>query len=312
MLGMQNADVDDHTAGRSVSFARDAKLGARHRRALAENDSLDDDASARSVSWARSVDASSASRDDGAAPFASHCCRPRPPVVVCAAVGCGSAVRSGYRRIAACCVRPLCRSCAAAPKRGQQRDTTPPPARCECGALIPRDDAEIVELLRRHADGGHVEAMARLGVAHARGHFGVARDARRAAALYDRAAVEGSAPGQYNLGLAFLVGSGVKQSKSRAAKWFRAAAAQDFPPGVHNLGAAYAYGTGVPKDQRKAIALFRRAAGLGDANAAFCLGQAHRSGAFGAPRDASTAAYYLATARDLGHPAAAAALAGVT
>ena len=42
--------------------------------------------------------------------------------------------------------------------------------------------ADVVELLHRHADAGHVAAACRLGIAFARGQFGLARNSRRAAA----------------------------------------------------------------------------------------------------------------------------------
>ena len=147
---------------------------------------------------------------------------------------------------------------------------------------------------------------------HARGHFGLVPDASRACHFYARAAAEGDAAAQYNLGLCFLVGDGVRLNKNRAAKWFRAAAAQDFPPGVHNLAAAYAYGTGVPKDLNKAIDLFARAADLGDPNAAFCLSQCYRSGSFGQRVDVANARRYLHRASQLGHKEAAAQIANGT
>ena len=95
------------------------------------------------------------------------------------------------------------------------------------------------------------------------------------------------------------MGAGVRTNKSHAARWFRAAADQEFAPAVHNLATAYAFGTGVPKDAEKASSLFRRAAALGDANAAFSLGQ--RSAL---DRDPATASEYLGLASRRGHPRA--------
>ncbi|KAK7248630.1 hypothetical protein SO694_00164043 [Aureococcus anophagefferens] len=134
--------------------------------------------------------------------------------------------------------------------------------------------------------------------------------ARAPRARFDAAAALGDAAGQYNLGLAYLAGDGVRLNKSRAAKCFRDAADQDFPPGLHNRGMCYAFGTGVPKDHARAIELITRAAALGEPNAAFALGQCYRTGTFGVAADARKARACFGRAAALGHPDAAALVAG--
>ena len=260
---------------------------------------FDDATSVRSVSWAPSP--VPRPRDDRCRRRArSEGGKPRaPPPLRCGV--CAGPVASGYRHVLACCVRAVCRGCRGAVRGGHV---------CGCGVAHPLPDAEIVARLEAHAARGHAAATTRLGVAAGRGHFGLRPDAARAASFFDAAAALGDAAAQYNLGLAYLSGDGVRLNKSRAAKCFRDAADQDFPPGLHNRGMCYAFGTGVPKDHARAIELITRAAALGEPNAAFALGQCYRTGTFGVAADARKARACFGRAAALGHPDAAALVAG--
>ena len=66
--------------------------------------------------------------------------------------------------------------------------------------------------------------------------------------------------------------------------WFRRAAEQGAAGAQYNLGNAYSDGRGVPKDDRQAVVWWRKAAEQGHANAQFNLGLMYANGQ-GVPQD---------------------------
>ena len=60
-----------------------------------------------------------------------------------------------------------------------------------------------------------------------------------------------------------LTGRGVQQDYSAAALWFRKAAEQGYAHAQSNLGALYRGGRGVPEDYTEAVMWFRKAAEQG-------------------------------------------------
>jgi hypothetical protein len=65
---------------------------------------------------------------------------------------------------------------------------------------------------------------------------------------YRRAADQGDAVAQFNLGVRYDNGQGVPQNYEEAARWYRLAAQQGQARAQSNLGVLYANGQGVPKD----------------------------------------------------------------
>jgi TPR repeat protein len=65
---------------------------------------------------------------------------------------------------------------------------------------------------------------------------------------YRKAAMQGGASAQYNLGFMYLNGQGVPQNYAEAAKWYRKAAEQGDVDATRVLGLAYYLGKWVPKD----------------------------------------------------------------
>ena len=110
------------------------------------------------------------------------------------------------------------------------------------------------------------------------------RTLSRPADWYRKAAVQGDAGAQVNLGGMCMNGQGVPRDESQAVDWYRKAAAQGKRSAQHNLGVAYANGIGVPRDDGQAVAWFRRAADQGDADAQFNLGVTYMNGR-GVPKD---------------------------
>jgi TPR repeat protein len=100
-----------------------------------------------------------------------------------------------------------------------------------------------------------------------------------AATLLRSAAEAGYPSAQYNLGVLFDNGLGLKQDAEAAARWFRAAAEQDFAQAQYNLALAYATGRGVAQSFEESAAWFQRAADKGIPSAAHNLAALFENGA---------------------------------
>ncbi|MDE2268083.1 MAG: sel1 repeat family protein [Betaproteobacteria bacterium] len=89
---------------------------------------------------------------------------------------------------------------------------------------------------------------------------GVPKDYAEAVKWYHKAADQGDANGQNNLGNAYADGKGVPQDYAEAVKWYRKSADQGHPSAQNNLGASYEYGQGVRQNPIVAYALYNLAA----------------------------------------------------
>lgn len=85
-------------------------------------------------------------------------------------------------------------------------------------------------------------------------------------------AEQGNASIQFNLGLMYKKGQGIKQDDFEAVKWFRKAAEQGEANAQSNLGNMYVDGRGVKQDDFEAVKWFRKAADQGHAKAQVLLG----------------------------------------
>src|SRR5882757_228035 len=94
--------------------------------------------------------------------------------------------------------------------------------------------------------------------AHARGDYA------KALRLIRPLANDGNATAQFNLGVMYLAGHGVRQDYSAAALWFRRAAEQGHALAMHDLGVIYAKGLGVPPDYVCAHMWFSLSAAKGE------------------------------------------------
>ena len=89
---------------------------------------------------------------------------------------------------------------------------------------------------------------------------GVEKDPEEGVKWWRKAAEQGHAYAQYNLGFTYATGSGVQRNLREAAKWHRKAAEQGMLVAQYELGALYANGMGVPRDYVTAYAWFNIAA----------------------------------------------------
>ena len=77
---------------------------------------------------------------------------------------------------------------------------------------------------------------------------GVAEDDKAAVQWFTRAAEQGNAVAQNNLGAMYANGEGVAEDDETAVQWYRRAAEQGDAAAQYNLGKMYANGTGIVKD----------------------------------------------------------------
>ncbi len=128
-----------------------------------------------------------------------------------------------------------------------------------------------------------VFAQFNLGVMYNKGQ-GVKQDYAAAANWFRKAAKQGLGPAQNILGLMYTNGRGVPNNDAEAAKWYRKAAEQGHASAQFNLGLSYTDGRGVPKDDAEAVRWYRKAAEQENASAQYNLGSMYRRGR-GVPQD---------------------------
>ena len=161
----------------------------------------------------------------------------------------------------------------------------------------PQNDTPSEEVSKyiKAAEQGDADAQFNLGVMYDKGQE-VAQDYSQAADWYRKAAEQGNANAQYNLGVMYLNGQGVPKDDSQAANWFRKAAEQGSANSQYNLGYMYRNGQGVPQDDSQAANWYRKAAEQGSANAQFELGVM-----YSVQQDYSQAANWFRKAAEQGH-----------
>ena len=82
-----------------------------------------------------------------------------------------------------------------------------------------------------------------------------------------KAAEQGNAAAQDNLGDCYYYGRGVEQNYTEAVKWYRKAAEQGYAVAQNILGLCYYYGRGIEQSYTEAVKWYRKAAEQGHANA---------------------------------------------
>jgi len=111
---------------------------------------------------------------------------------------------------------------------------------------------------------------------------------------------EGGDPrAQFELGLRYADGEGVKKSPKEAAKWMLRAAQAGLPPAQYRMGVLYERGLGVPRDLGQASIWYERAANAGNRKAMYNLAVIMADGSSGQP-DYKVAAKWFLAAAELG------------
>ena len=152
---------------------------------------------------------------------------------------------------------------------------------------------------RKAAEQGNARAQTDLGYRYHSG-WGVERDDSEAVKWYRKAAEKGDARAQTNLGIMYQNGLGVEQDYIEAAVWHRKAAEQGNAEAQTNLGIMYRYGQGIKQDYSEALKWYRKAAEQDNANAQTNLGIMYRYGQ-GVKQDYSEALKWYRKAVVVGH-----------
>ena len=161
--------------------------------------------------------------------------------------------------------------------------------RCSC--------AEFDPITQTQAQSGDVTAQNRLGILYATDQ-GVAKDYAQAIVWFLRAAHQGLAGAQFNLGLIYNKNSQFYDDR-KAARWFFMAANQGIAEAQNNLGIIYAHGQLGPRNYTQAIQWFLKAAHLGLAEAQFNLGILYDNG-WGVPSNHALAMQWYVKAAQQG------------
>jgi TPR repeat protein len=121
------------------------------------------------------------------------------------------------------------------------------------------DTAQAIDWFRKAAAQGHAPAEFQMGQLHDFG-LGVAQHDGEALAWYRKAAEHGSAAGQRVVGDFYQKGRGVTADPAEAARWYRRGADGDDIRAQYQLGEMYFSGTGVTRDYASAYLWFSIAA----------------------------------------------------
>jgi len=147
--------------------------------------------------------------------------------------------------------------------------------------------AEAVKGLQKAATQGDAEAQFNLGRRYSLGKD-VAKDYAKAFEWFQKAAKQGHPNGEFFLGSAYILGQGVQKDSAKAFEWFQKAAAQGVVGAQFSLAWMYDNGDGVPKDTAKAVDLYEKSANQGFFVAHVNLGTMYLFGN-GVPKDAAKA-----------------------
>lgn len=144
----------------------------------------------------------------------------------------------------------------------------PPPMNAQTAAarqlFIDGRYGEALAVLRPRAEAGDAVAQNLVGVAYDHG-LGYARDPVAAAHWLRRAAEQGDARAQQNLGQLLRDGRpGVPDDQAEARRWLQAASDQGYGPAHAALGRMLQFGLGGAADLPGAVALYRQGEAAGD------------------------------------------------
>lgn len=152
-------------------------------------------------------------------------------------------------------------------------------------AFKSKDFTTALRELTPIADNGDPSAQHAVGQIYEFGLGGTQKNPALAVSYYQKAADQGFAGSQLNLGTAYLSGMGVVKDYEQARQWWQKAADQGESMASHNLAFMYSRGIGVTPDFPKAVLLYRKAIEGGNATSVFNLGVIYANGAIGVPRD---------------------------
>jgi len=194
-------------------------------------------------------------------------------------------------------IQQLARESTTAPEQRTAAPISYSSSECYDKGLRCAENSDYINAVywyRKAAEQGHAGAQCNLGWCYANGQ-GVNKSMYETVKWFRKAAEQGHADAQYNLGLCYAKGQGVNKSKYETVKWFRKAAEQGHADAQYNLGWCYANGQGVNKSMYEAVKWFRKAAEQGNAEAQCNLGECYYFGK-GVSEDNNRAFYWFTKA----------------
>jgi TPR repeat protein len=167
-------------------------------------------------------------------------------------------------------------------------------------------EAAAVRWYRKAAEQGFAVAQFNLGAMYEQGRGGLAQDEAAAVRWWRKAAEQGFAAAQAGLGAMYEQGrGGLAQDEAAAVRWFKKAAEQGDAVGQYNLGVMYAQGRGgLAQDDAAVVRWWRKAAEQGSAVAQNDLGAMYEQSRGGLARDEAAAVRWYKKAAAQGHATA--------
>lgn len=129
------------------------------------------------------------------------------------------------------------------------------------GVGVPKDPAQSLAWDRKSADLGLAEAQVELGLRSQFGTGGAAQSYENAAYWYMKAAQQGNAWGEFDIGVCYAQGTCERQNYRQEYLWTRKAADQNLPRAQCTMAGLYLYGWGVSADRQQAQSWFEKAGG---------------------------------------------------
>ena len=169
------------------------------------------------------------------------------------------------------------------------------------GRGVPASAAEAARCYRLAAELGHAGAFFNLRALLADGKAGL--DAVDEAKVFRVSAEQGNPDAQYQFGLMYVEGRGVKRNLEEGTRWIRLAAEQDHVDAQFRLAEAIVAGQGESRNEAEAAKWYRKAADQGHVEAAYIASVLYTEGR-GVDTDAAVAAAYALKAAQGGNAAA--------
>ena len=153
--------------------------------------------------------------------------------------------------------------------------------------------------IKKAALQGHSAAQFNTGLMYEEGQ-GVRKDYSQALGWYKKAAKNGNLEAQYNIGVIYYNGKEVAKDYKKAFHWIKKAALQGHSAAQYNIGVMHDKGKGVAKDYTKAFHWYKKAALQGHSESQYNIGVMHDKGE-GVIKDYKQAMYWYKKAALQGH-----------
>jgi serine/threonine protein kinase/TPR repeat protein len=137
----------------------------------------------------------------------------------------------------------------------------------EKGIGTGKDVAKAVQLYHSAAEHGYPEAQNLMGILYSTGADGVTEDDKQALDWFQKAADQGFAKAEKNLGDMYFFGHGIDKDFAQALTWYGKAADQKFADAQFRLGFMYEKGLGVDQNNQTAIDQYTKAVRNGSVDA---------------------------------------------